>query len=62
VRKANATISRSNVVTKAMPMEVAQIAGEAGFIAGVAGTMWAITLVVRDRPHYNISEFVLVLI
>jgi hypothetical protein len=34
------------IVTKALPMEVAQVAGEVAFIGGVALTMTAITLVV----------------
>ena len=34
----------SSTVTKALPMEVAQIAGEGAFIGGVALTMTAITL------------------
>ncbi|GBF98720.1 cytochrome b6-f complex subunit chloroplastic [Raphidocelis subcapitata] len=35
----------ATVAPKALPMEVAQVAGEAGFIGGVALTMAAITLV-----------------
>ena len=45
-RKA-APVSRAATVAKALPMEVATIAGEAAFIGGVALTMSAITLVVR---------------
>lgn len=33
------------LTTRAMPVEVAQVAGEAGFIAGTAATMFGITLV-----------------
>jgi hypothetical protein len=35
-------------VTKALPMEVAMVAGEGAFIGGVALTMTAITLVVSS--------------
>jgi hypothetical protein len=45
-RKA-APASRTAPVAKALPMEVAQLAGEGAFIGGVALTMCAITLVVR---------------
>lgn len=38
-------VSRSSTVTRVVPMEIAQLADEGGFIAGVAGTMWAMTLV-----------------
>ncbi len=38
-------MSRSSTVTRVVPMEIAQLADEGGFIAGVAGTMWAMTLV-----------------
>lgn len=43
----------SSTVTKAVPVEVAQIAGELEFISGVALTMVAITLVVSGPvgPH-----------
>ncbi len=34
------------MVPKAVPVEVAQMAGEAGFIAGTSFTMFGITLVV----------------
>lgn len=44
-RKAAPT-SRASTVAKALPMEVAQLAGEGAFIGGVALTMCAITLVV----------------
>jgi hypothetical protein len=37
------------VATKAVPMEVAQLADEGGFIGGVALTMCAITLLVSPR-------------
>ncbi|KIZ05084.1 Cytochrome b6-f complex subunit 7, chloroplastic [Monoraphidium neglectum] len=43
-RKA-APASRAATVTKALPMEVAMVAGEGAFIGGVALTMTAITLV-----------------
>ena len=45
-RSASKASSSSSVVTKAVPVEVAQMAGEAGFIAGTAFTMFGVTLVV----------------
>eukprot|EP00197_Chlamydomonas_leiostraca_P006279 CAMPEP_0202863450 /NCGR_PEP_ID=MMETSP1391-20130828/4082_1 /ASSEMBLY_ACC=CAM_ASM_000867 /TAXON_ID=1034604 /ORGANISM="Chlamydomonas leiostraca, Strain SAG 11-49" /LENGTH=104 /DNA_ID=CAMNT_0049543091 /DNA_START=62 /DNA_END=376 /DNA_ORIENTATION=+ len=45
VAPAPSTSSVSKVATQVAGMEVAQIAGEAGFIAGTAFTMCAITLV-----------------
>jgi hypothetical protein len=44
-RKA-AVAERKSVATQAVGMEVVQLAGEAGFIGGVAGVMVGITLVV----------------
>ena len=38
-----------SVVSKAIPMEVAQIAGEGAFIAGTAAVMVGITLVVSTH-------------
>ena len=46
------------VVPHALPMELAQVAGEAGFIAGTAATMWAITLVVRAPGHELIAPLI----
>lgn len=40
--------ARDMTVQAIGPMEVAQIAGEAGFIGGVAGVMVGITLVVSS--------------
>ena len=47
--KASSSSRSSSVVAQAVPVEVAQVAGEAGFIAGTSLTMFAITLVVRGH-------------
>jgi len=44
-RKA-APSTRSSTVARVAPVEIAQVASEWGMISGVAGTMWAITLLV----------------
>lgn len=38
------------VRAQAIPSEIAQLAGEGGFIAGVASVMFGITLVVSSAP------------
>lgn len=42
----NTVAPANSIVTKAVPVEIAQVAGEAGFIAGTAFTMMGITLIV----------------
>lgn len=54
-RKATVAPARK-VATKAVPMEVAQLADEGGFIGGVALTMCAITLLVRPRMPVECSK------
>ena len=42
---ARAPVARKAIVAQAVPVEVAQVAGEAGFIAGTSAVMFGITLV-----------------
>lgn len=55
------------VVQAVGPVEVAQIAGEAGFIGGVAGVMVGITLIVSlceiiyFDSHWRMSQLVLII-
>lgn len=54
VRKATKPQRRNATALQAVnSMEIAQIAGEAGFIGGVAGVMVGITLVVRRCIIYH---------
>lgn len=63
-----AKVERSMPVVQAVgPVEVAQIAGEAGFIGGVAGVMVGITLIVSlceiiyFDSHWRMSQLVLII-
>lgn len=48
---------RDAIVSKALPMEVAMLADEGGFIGGVALTMTAITLLVSiDRQQGQLGR------
>lgn len=46
--------ARTSTVSQASPVEVVQLANEAAFIGGVAGTMISMTLIVRRYTYSSL--------
>ena len=49
--------ARVSTTTQASPVEIMQVANEAAFISGVAGTMISMTLIVRFHASFSLFLF-----